>query len=295
MQTPVRRVRLEEAEFPPGLRHLDPAPGALYVQGRLRPEDQLAVAIVGARRATPYGLQVAARLARDLAGRGVTIVSGLARGIDGSAHRAALEAGGRTVAVLGSGIDVIYPPEHGPLARAIAAAGAVLTELPPGAAPLPWHFPMRNRLIAALALGVVVVEAAERSGALTTASWAADLGREVMAVPGRVTSELSRGTHRLIRDGATLVESADDVVAQLPARWAERLRPAPVPAAPAGGAGDPAADVLLAALGDDAVAIDELVARSGLPMARAAAVLLELELAGRVRQLAGLRYARGPA
>src|SRR5262245_59161755 len=159
---------------------------------------------------------MARRLASELADRGVTIVSGLARGIDAAAHRGALEAGGRTLAVLGTGIDVIYPPEHRGLAREIAARGAVLTEMPPGTRALPWHFPLRNRIIAALSLAVVVVEAAERSGALTTATWAADLGRDVLAVPGRVTSPVSRGAHGLIRDGATLVQSAADVVAQLP-------------------------------------------------------------------------------
>src|SRR5690349_15136070 len=209
--------------YPAALATLAPAP-ALWVRGALDPTDALAIAIVGSRRATPYGLEVAARLAGDLAARGVTIVSGFARGIDAAAHRAALEAGGRTLAVLGCGIDVVYPPEHARLAESVAARGALVTQFAPGTPPLPYHFPARNRTLAALALGVVVVEAAERSGSLSTAGFAADLGREVFAVPGKITSPTSAGTHRLLRDGARLVEDWTDVVQELPNAWRRRVR-----------------------------------------------------------------------
>lgn len=280
----------------PALLAATPSPPGLFVRGTMTIDDGLAVAIVGARRASAYGLEVAEALASDLAARGVTIVSGLARGIDAAAHRGALAAGGRTLAVLGSGIDVIYPPEHRGLAREIAARGAVLTEMPPGTRPLPWHFPLRNRIIAALSLGVVVVEAAERSGALTTATWAAELGREVLAVPGRVTSPASRGAHGLLRDGAALVESAADVLAQLPEPF--RSAAAQRAAARAGAAAAPAVEdptqaALLAAVGDEPVSVDELIARTGLRADHAAAALLALELGGQVRQLDGQRYARG--
>src|SRR5881392_311792 len=190
----------------PALLGAIPSPPTLYVRGAVTVDDALALAIVGARDATPYGVEVAERLAGELGARGVTIVSGLARGIDAAAHRAALDAGGRTLAVLGCGIDVVYPPENARLADAVAARGALVTQFPPGTAPLPYHFPTRNRTLAALALGVVVVEAAERSGSLSTAGFAADLGREVFAVPGKITSPTSAGVHKLLRDGARLVE-----------------------------------------------------------------------------------------
>src|SRR5205085_12603318 len=223
-------------------------------------------------------LEVAERLAADLAARGVTIVSGLARGIDSAAHRGALEAGGRTIAVLGSGIDVIYPPENRDLARRIAARGAVVSQFALGTPPLSYHFPERNRVIAALSLGVVVVEAAERSGSLTTAGCAAELGREVMAVPGRVTSLQSQGAHRLIQDGAALVQGWQDVVAALPTRWRAAVRTDDVSARPTGPRADaPTGELalVLGALGEEPATIDEVIERSGLASGRAAAFLLE--------------------
>ena len=188
-------------EYPAQLAAVPSAPETLYVRGRLVADDALAVAIVGSRRATPYGLEVAERLGAALGARGVTVVSGLARGIDSAAHRGALASGGRTIAVLGSGVDVIYPPENRRLAGRIVEAGAVVSQFAPGTRPLPYHFPERNRVIAGLVLAVVVVEAAEKSGALITAGFAAELGREVLAIPGRVSSPESRGAHRLIRTG----------------------------------------------------------------------------------------------
>ncbi len=217
--TAPRLVNASSDEFPVQLRDVTGMPSALWLRGRIDAGDALAVALVGARRATAYGLEQAERLAGDLARRGVTIVSGLARGIDTAAHRGALRAGGRTIAVLGTGVDVIYPPENRHLAGEIMERGALVSEFAPGTRGLPYHFPQRNRVIAGLSLVVVVVEAAEKSGALITAGWAADLGREVMAVPGRVTSPASRGCHRLIKDGAILAEDWEDVVNQLPSQW----------------------------------------------------------------------------
>jgi DNA processing protein len=293
-EAPIRRLALGDAEYPAQLRGIPLAPETLYVRGALAPEDALAIAVVGSRRATPYGIGVAEALGSELAARGVTVVSGLARGIDSAAHRGALRVGGRTVAVLGSGPDVIYPPENRRLAAEIERHGAVLSQFELGTPPLPQHFPARNRVIAGLALGVVVVEAAERSGSLITAGFAAELGREVMAVPGRVTSETSRGAHRLIQDGAALVEGWRDVIGQLPARWQACLR-APVLLKDGAEAGEPAprgpeAARVLAALGEEPVGIDELIERSGIGSGRAAALLLELELEGRVRQLEGKRF-----
>jgi DNA processing protein len=277
-------------------------PEVLAVVGDLVPGDALAVAVVGSRYPTPYGEQMASSLAGDLARRGITIVSGLARGIDIAAHRGALRAGGRTIAVLGSGIDVMYPPEHEADARAIARRGAVLSQFPAGAPPLPGHFPARNRVIAGLSLAVVIVEAAERSGSLITAGMAGDLGREVMAVPGRATSRESRGAHRLIKDGAALVEGWEDVVAQLPERWRACLpvpAPSPDPGARApvpteAGLGEAERRRLVELVTDDALGMDELIEASGLAPARVAALLGALEIEGHVRKLPGSRFARGP-
>jgi DNA processing protein len=262
-------------------------------------KDALAIAIVGSRRATPFGLELAERLAGDLAAHGITVVSGLARGIDSAAHRGALEAGGRTIAVLGGGVDIVYPPENRRLAARISEHGALLSQFPPGAPALAHHFPARNRIIAGLALGVVVVEAAEQSGTLITAGHAGDLGREVMAVPGQAGAPSSRGTHQLIRDGAALVEGWEDVVALLPARWRACVAAAPFapagmetehPLRPASGAKD--LDSLLTFIGAEPVTMEELIERSGLAASRAAARLLVLELEGQVRQLPGKRFVR---
>ena len=290
----VRLVQREDADFPRLLQEIPAPPEHLHVRGRLLDEDALAVAVVGSRQATPYGIEVAERLAFDLAARGVTVVSGLARGIDSAAHRGALEAGGRTIAVLGSGLEAIYPPENRRLAARIAAQGAVVSQFAPGARALPQHFPERNRVIAGLSLGVVVVEAAEKSGSLITARHALDLGREVMAVPGRVTSPTSRGAHRLLKDGAAPVEGWEDVVAQLPRRFRDCVSAAP-PRGPRAGAGEGIGEAerrLLALLGEEPAYIDDVVARSGLGAGRTAALLQALALDGLVRQLPGARFVR---
>jgi DNA processing protein len=284
-------------EYPAQLAAVPSAPETLYVRGRLVADDALAVAIVGSRRATPYGLEVAERLGAALGARGVTVVSGLARGIDSAAHRGALASGGRTIAVLGSGVDVIYPPENRRLAGRIVEAGAVVSQFAPGTRPLPYHFPERNRVIAGLVLAVVVVEAAEKSGALITAGFAAELGREVLAIPGRVSSPESRGAHRLIQDGAALVQDAEEVIAALPARWQACVKGATGRDTRGGTVPVEHGDRgrVLAALGEDPVTIDDVIERSGVAAGRATALLLELELAGRVRQLDGKRFARAAA
>lgn len=289
-----REIARSDAEYPALLREVPTAPATLYVRGGLVDGDALAVAIVGSRRATSYGLDVAEMLAADLAARGVTVVSGLARGIDSAAHRGALRVGGRTLAVLGSGVDVVYPPENRRLAAEIAERGALLSQFAPGTPPLPHHFPTRNAVIAGMSLAVVVVEAAERSGSLITARLAAELGREVLAVPGRITALESRGANRLIQDGAAVAMGWEDVVGLLPERWKACLREAP--AAPA-----QAAEVLpdllearqvLSLLSDDPVDIDIVIERSGLGAGRVSAALLDLELEGRVRQIEGKRFVR---
>jgi DNA processing protein len=277
-----------EPGYPVQLRTIPGPPRFLFVRGEIRDEDALAVAIVGSRHATTYGVRVAERLAGDLASRGVTVVSGLARGADSAAHRGALNAGGRTLAVLGSGVDVIYPPENRKLAEQVAARGALVSQLPMGSPPFQAHFPLRNRTIAGLSLGTVVVEAAERSGALITAGCSGELGREVFAVPGNVTSDLSRGTNGLIQDGAKLVREWSDVVAELPEVWRRCLK-APVAAveteAPRGDEGR-----LLDLLGGEPVHIEELIERSGIGSGKTAALLLGLEIRGWVRQLEGKMY-----
>ena len=276
----------------PALLAAIPAPPLLSVRGRLLAEDALAIAIVGSRHPSAYGLEVAERLGSELASRGVTIVSGLARGIDTAAHRGALVAGGRTVAVLGGGLDVIYPPENRRLAADIQSRGAVVSQFPDDAPPLPGHFPVRNRTLAGLALGVVVVEATARSGALITAGFAADLGREVFAVPGRITSELSVGPHRLIQEGATLVQDWTGIVQELPEPSRRAVLEAPATSAQA----DPPApgteeSRVLSLLSRDAPQhIEQLIARCSMDPTRLASTLLGLELTGWARQLTGQRW-----
>jgi DNA processing protein len=290
-----RLVLLGDPEYPVPLRPIDLPPPFLLVRGEMRREDALAVAIVGSRRASPYGLRTAEGLGADLGARGVTVVSGLARGVDTAAHRGALGVGGRTVAVLGSGVDVVYPPENRRLAAEVATAGAVVSQFPMGTAPLPQHFPARNRVIAGLALGTVVVEAAARSGALITARCAGELGREVYAVPGNVSSPSSQGANGLIQDGAKLVRGWQDVVAEWRPDWRRALR-SPEPSAPGNSGGPSAAGpgerAILALLGDEPVAVDAVVERSGLPSGQVSAGLTALELRGLVRRIAGQRYVR---
>jgi len=207
-------VALDNPDYPERLRQIHDPPARLYINGRLPSEPM--IAIVGSRHATPYGRRTAHRLARDLSDAGVVVVSGLARGIDAAAHRGALEGKSPTVAVMATGLDRVYPPEHAELAQAIAVSGAVITEAENGTLPLPARFPVRNRIISGLSLGVVVVEAAQRSGALITARMAAEQGREVFCVPGSIENPLAIGGHQLIKDGATLVQTVEDVLDEFP-------------------------------------------------------------------------------
>ena len=288
-----KQIPLGDTAYPANLREIQAPPARLYVRGALAEDDALAVAIVGSRAATPYGVAVAERLAADLAARGVTVVSGLARGIDSAAHRGALRAGGRTIAVLGSGVDVIYPPENRRLAGDIEASGALVSQFEPGTPPLAGYFPARNRVIAGLSLAVLVVEAAEKSGSLITAGLAGEMGREVLAVPGPLTSPQSVGAHRLIQDGAALVQSWEDVVGQLPLFWRDRVRALPPEPSRAGEPArddDPETEALLRILGEEPLGIDSIIERSGIAVGRASALLVTLEVEGRIRQLDGKRF-----
>ena len=279
----------DDPRFPTALLAIPDCPSELWYVGRLAALDAPTVAIVGSRAASAVALEMAARLASDLAARGVTIVSGLARGVDSAAHRAALPVG-RTVAVLGSGADVIYPPEHRDLARAIAVDGLLVSEYPPGTAPHSWQFPVRNRIISGLSRAVVVIEAHERSGSLITARCALQQGRDVMAVPGNPLSGRSRGAHALIRDGAKIVECADDILEELGL----------VLPADAGSAGEASAlvptscgDSILAGMDPgQAYDLDALGALSGLDGVRLLPRLLDLELRGLVRRAGGGRFIR---
>jgi DNA processing protein len=291
----ITTITIFDRSYPARLKAIPDPPPLLYVSGTLLPQDEVSVAIVGGRRATPSGRLITEEIAKDLAGWGVTIVSGLARGIDAAAHRGALSGKGRTIAVLGCGIDRTYPPEHQTLRRNIESHGAVISELPIGAAPQSHHFPRRNRIISGLSLGVLVGEAATDSGSLITAKLALDQGREVFAVPGSVKEAACRGSNRLIKEGAKLIESAqdilDEILPQVDARQRATLRidDALVDArAPLG----KAETVVHDALSYDAQSIDQVIERTGLSAAEVSALLLSLELNGRIRQLPGQQYIR---
>jgi len=280
-QLGVEPVPWDSASYPVALTTIVDPPPVLWVRGAIDVLNRDAVAIVGARAASPYGLSVAERLASDLAATGLVIVSGMARGVDSAAHRGALSAGGLTIAVLGSGVDVIYPPEHRRLADDIADAGAVISELVPGTPPLPHFFPMRNRIISGLSRAVVVIEAGEKSGSLITARMALEQGRDVLAVPGNVLSGRNRGAHGLLRDGAKIVESADDILEELGMPSAVRKL------------ADSVADPVLASLSPgEASDLDAISQRTGLSPTRLLPRLLELELAGAVARVGGGKFVR---
>jgi DNA processing protein len=272
--------RLRRRELPELLRQIHDPPQALFLRGAGEVEvlARSAVAIVGARACSPYGAQVARMLGRELATAGLVVVSGLARGVDGEAHRGVLDVGGVTVAVLGCGIDRDYPAAHAQLARRICERGLVVSEYEPGVEPAPWRFPARNRIIAGLAAATVIVEARERSGALITADFALEDGREVFAVPGEITGSLSNGTNRLLRQGATPLTSTEDVLELFGLAASQRPRP------PALGVEATAA---LARLADGAASADELARVTGLGPGPLAAALAELELAGLVAEADG--------
>lgn len=275
----ITALALEDSRYPALLATIADPPPVLWMRGQCDAWSAPAVAIVGSRAATPYGLAMARLIAADLAAAGVVVVSGLARGVDAAAHAAALRAGGRTIGVLGCGVDRVYPAEHKDLARDMEARGAVVGEFPPGVPPLPHHFPLRNRIISALSLAVVVVEAPEKSGALITASAAAEQGRDVMVVPGPATGGRNRGGHLLLRDGARVVESAADVLQDLNGFTASVI---------------PGRQPVDGAFFPDTVdfTVDDVVARTGEPAPAVLARLLDLELAGRIQRIGGGRFVR---
>jgi len=278
-------------DYPANLSTISDPPAVLFASGALQPRDLVSIAVVGSRFASPAGIVFAERLSSDLSLSGVTIVSGLALGIDSAAHRGAIKAGGRTLAVLGCGLDVNYPSINADLRRQIAGAGALLTEFLPGAPPSSGNFPSRNRIISGISLGVVVVEAAERSGSLITARFALEQGREVFAVPGIALSRRSRGTHRLIKQGAKLVENADDILEEIRPLVRHSLETPPARIEGRGerpqGPCSQEETVLLRVLDKVPKHIDEIAQEAHIAVHRAAALLLELELRGLVSQLPG--------
>jgi len=282
----IKAVNIESPFYPEVLKEIDNAPLILYMNGAVIPQDRFAISVVGSRKLTHYGASVAETIATDLASMGFTIVSGMARGVDSISHKAAIRAGGRTIAVLGSGLDVPYPPENKTLMGKIALSGSVISEFPPGTPPDKDNFPRRNRLISGLSLGVVVVEAAPDSGALITARYAMDQGKEVFAIPGSITSAQSAGPNELIRKGATLIRHANDIVEEL----------APVLKGFIRSAQKVTIDIsedersLCAHLSGEPKQIDDISRECGLPAAKVLGVLLGLEIKGAVKQITGKRF-----
>jgi DNA processing protein len=303
--TSPRTFTLDDPEYPAALRSLPQPPDVLHVLGRVELLERPGIAVVGTRQHSTYGRDAAVSFVVGLVRAGYTIISGLARGIDSIAHRTALDVGGDTIGVLGTGIDVPYPPEHEELIRAVAERGCLVTEFPDGTPPLKYHFPQRNRIIAGLARAVLVVEAPEKSGAMITAEYALEEGKEVFAVPGPIHNPTSFGTNRLIQDGAALVTSAADVLRVMGSRTDEplpeqlgrvdvddpafRLQQEPDPAASA------LARRVWDALEEGTSDLDTLTAVVGSAPGALASALLELELSGLVQKSPGPRYRRSPA
>jgi DNA processing protein len=290
----VRVVASGGAGYPPPLGDIPDPPNLLYVRGEYQPGDALAIALVGSRKCTPYGMRTAERLAASLARVGLTVVSGLARGIDAAAHRGALKAGGRTLAVLANGLSEIYPPEHEELATEIAGAGAIVSESPMGQGPLSGLFPQRNRIISGLCLGVVVIEATPRSGSLSTAHHAMEQNREVFAVPGPIDSLASQGCHRLIRDGARLVETVDDILEELGplVREVKPVAGAPAVRHPAELSLSDLERTVLGKLDDQPLPVDSLIVQTGMTASQVMATLSVLEMRRLVRRLPGHQFVR---
>lgn len=283
-------ITLADAEYPPALLQTADPPLLLFAQGRLELLIRPSIAVVGSRHATPQGKDNAREFSAHFSRAGLVIVSGMALGIDGAAHEGGLAGDGSTIAVVGTGLDRVYPKRHLALAHRIAETGLLLSEFPLDTPPLPPNFPMRNRIIAGLSLGTLVVEAAVQSGSLITARQAAEMGREVFAIPGSIHAPQSRGCHALIKQGAKLVETADDVLDEL--QWDARPSAAAPADSNAAGAPEAGADPLLDALGHDPVTLDALIARTGTPAPALNARLLELELDGHVERLPGGLFQR---
>jgi DNA processing protein len=278
-------ITCQDDDYPSRLKEIDQPPPVIFVRGKLIEDDFWSVAIVGTRRVTAYGRQVTDELAAFLANNGVTIISGLARGVDAIAHQAALRAGGRTIAVFGSGVDRIYPPEHGKLSEQIIEHGALLSDYAPGTPPESSNFPPRNRIISGLSMAVVVIEAAETSGALITAGFAADQGREVFAVPGNILAPQSMGTNRLIQQGAHSLLSGRDLleILNLTQVNEQKVVRHSIPT-------DPTEARLLDILGREPLHVDEIQAQTGLPVESVSAALVMMELKGMVQQVGGMSY-----
>ncbi|WP_041483984.1 DNA-processing protein DprA [Desulfitobacterium metallireducens] len=296
-QKEIETVIPEEDHYPVLLRELADAPPLLYYKGKLEPGEQ-GIAIVGSRKATPYGRAAAEFLGKALAQHGFVVVSGLARGIDTAAHKGALEGKGKTWAILGSGLDHFYPPENRKLAEQIMLEGALISEFAPGVPPEPQFFPMRNRIISGVSSGVIVVEAAIRSGALITVDFALEQGREVFAVPGPIFSEQSKGCHQLLRQGAKLVEEVGDILSEVSAEFSDRCHEMlgnedskhPTILDSKQNKSSPEQSEILSILSDLPLHIDQIVLQSSINPSLVALLLLELQLAGEIEQLSGQRY-----
>lgn len=289
-QSGVTLMPLSSPDYPPCLKEIYDPPIMLYVKGNILESDKLAVAIVGSRRATIYGKSIAERIARDLAAHGLTVVSGGARGIDTAAHKGALAAGGRTIAFLGCGIDVSYPAENKKLFEAITESGAVVSEFPLGSNPEPWRFPPRNRLISGMSLGVLVCQSPEASGALITAGYAAEQGKDTYAVPGNVDDERNRGCHKLIQEGALLVQEAADILRELGLET-ESEEGSRQLALPVEALNEQERDIA-SLLSLEPMPVDEIIEKTGLPAQMVSGTLTVLEMKNVVRRVPGNAYVR---
>jgi len=284
-------LTIKEDAYPKRLKDIYDPPALLYVRGALKKEDELAVAIVGSRKTSPYGRWITERVSQELARRGVTVVSGMARGIDSAGHKGAISGGGRTIAVLGCGVDVVYPSENRNLFHQIIDRGAILSEFPMGSPPEGGHFPRRNRIISGLSIGVVVVQASAESGSLITASYALEQGREVFAVPGNVGAEGSRGTNRLIKEGAKLVETSEDILEEILPQWTgerERIQEVEPPWKDL----DKEELTLYQLLGESPMHIDVIIRESRFDPGRVSSLLLNLELKGLISQWPGKCFSK---
>jgi DNA processing protein len=284
-------VTLKDDDYPKRLRDIYDPPALLYVRGELRREDTLAIAIVGSRKTSPYGRWITERIGQDLVRHGVTVVSGMARGIDSVAHMGALQGGGRTIAVLGCGVDVIYPSENRNLFTQIIEHGAALSEFPMGSPPEGGHFPRRNRIISGLSIGVVIVEAGSESGSLITANYALEQGREVFAIPGNVGAQGSRGTNQLIKEGAKLVESSEDILEEILPQWRREEKTLPITESSAPDLTEEE-EILYKLLGETPLHIDAIIRESQLDPGKVSSLLLNLELKGLISQWPGKCFSK---
>jgi DNA processing protein len=284
-------ITLKDDDYPKRLKDIYDPPALLYVRGELRSEDELAIAIVGSRKTSPYGRWFTEKIGQDLAHHRVTVVSGMARGIDSVAHKGALQGGGRTIAVLGCGVDVIYPSENRNLFYQIIEQGAILSEFPMGSPPEGGHFPRRNRIISGLSIGVVIVQASAESGSLITAGYALEQGREVFAVPGNVGAEGSRGTNQLIKEGAKLVESTEDILEEILPQWKREQGATPTLETPVPDLSGEE-KVLYYLLGDTPLHIDAIIRETQLDPGRVSSLLLNLELKGLICQWPGKCFSK---